>query len=1119
MRSIYSSTFKISIFFILTLFSITWSQEDSKKLPLKSDRNFQLKTSEATWIPLDVSPDGKQIAFAVLGDLYTLPIEGGKATRVTKGLAFDTHPRYSPDGKSIAFCSDRDGSDNVWVINFEKKDTTQITKESADIIASVEWTPDGDYLIIAKGSRINKLYMYHKDGGGGTQLISEPSSLNTKEPAFGADKNIIWFSQRYGSWNYNAQLPQYQLATYNRKTSKIETKTNQYGSAFCPTLSPDGKWLVYGTRYNDQTGLMKRNLITGEESWLAYPVQRDEQESIAPLGVYPPMSFTPDSKHLIAFYGGKINSIPVEGGDAKLIPFEIDETVDLGPEVKFNYPIKDDVEMVATQIRDAAISPDGKMLAFTSLNRLYVMEYPLGTPRRLTNANYTEAFPTWSADNSTIAYVTWDEKEGNIYKVGVAANSQPIKLTSTPGIFTDLKWDHKTNRLIFLKGFAQAYQDAIHPWALGTNEFLSWIPADGGEITNICAGGEYSHPHFTEEADRIFAFHYEKGLVSFRWDGTDEKELLQVTGITAFGWILPEDHHHAVDCLLMNTVEEPRAKPSKPSVIEMAPKGDKALVQINNDIYVVTVPYIGSKAINISVADVNSSAFPSWKLTFIGGEFPQWNSQGTQVHWSLGNAHFTYDLAESKLVTDSIEKATKEKEKLKDKDKKKKEEDKEKTDDKKYKAKEVRIKVTVKKDIPQGSLLLQHARIISMKGDEIIENGDILIQNARIIGIGPTGTLKPPADAKVMDMTGKTITPGFIDTHAHMWPNWGLHKSQVWPYAANLAYGVTTTRDPQTATTDVLTYSDMVETGQILGPRIYSTGPGIGFWGYKLESLEHTRNVLKQYSDYYNTKTIKMYLTGNRKHRQWIVQACKEQKLMPTTEGGLDFKLNLSQVLDGYPGHEHAFPIYPIYDDVKQLMVKVRTNYTPTLLVSYGGPWAENYFYATEDVQGNKKLNYFTPKDELDAKSRRRTSWFLKEEHIFSRHAEFVNDLVKAGGLVGVGSHGQLQGMGYHWELWAMQSGGISTHNALKTATILGATALGLEKDLGSLEVGKLADLVIMESNPLDNIRNTNTILYVMRNGRLYDANSLSEIYPEQKTAPVFYWQEKTPEFLPGIKK
>ena len=359
-------------------------------------------------------------------------------------------------------------------------------------------------------------------------------------------------------------------------------------------------------------------------------------------------------------------------------------------------------------------------------------------------------------------------------------------------------------------------------------------------------------------------------------------------------------------------------------------------------------------------------------------------------------------------------------------------------------------------------------------------------------------------------MAGKTILPGFVDTHAHMWPDWGIHRAQPWIYLANLAYGVTTTRDPQTATTDVLSYGDLVETGDILGPRIFSTGPGV-FWSDNISSLNDARDALKRYTDYYNTQTIKQYMVGDRKVRQWVIMASRELGLTPTLEAGLDYKKNLTEAIDGYAGSEHSYPIAPLFKDNIELIAKSGIVYTPTLLVLYGGPWAENYWFQRHDITRDAKLGRFTPRSELLRMGLRRPGWWHESQYSHSLIAAQANKIIQAGGRVGIGSHGQLQGLGYHWEMWTLASGGTRPMDVLRAATIHGADAIGHGRNLGSIESGKFADLVILDANPLENIRNTNTVRYVMKNGRMYDGNTLAEVYPRRRELARGWWTEPQP--------
>ena len=1061
-------------------------------LPLIPTRPVKFTTDEGTWMSLDVSPDGRTIVFDLLGDLYTVPMTGGTAKRITSGSGFDGQPRFSPDGKSIVFVSDRSGSENLYTVDPEGQRVRPLTTGRNQAYVSPDYTPDGQYIVV---SRANDLWLYHKDGGSGLRLTGQtqpgqqqqggPGGGNQPNNFMGAsvtpDGRYIYASARTGPAGYNQMLGTTQVVMYDRQTGRLERRTLNLGTGFRPAVSPDGKWLAYGSRRMAVTGLKLRELASGDERWLATDIQRDDIESRGSRDLLPGYSWTPDSKALVLAHHGKIWRVDATTGQQTPVPFTAEVDQMIAELVRFDYPVND-TTLTVRQIRGARPSANGKRLVFSALDRLWITDLPAGTPKRLTNSDLGEHSPVWSPDGRYIAYVSWTEEGGDIWRIP-AAGGRPEKLTRQSAFYDEIAYSPNGSRIVAVRAPREqraVVNDEINPKLIITD--LVWIPAGGGEAALIAPLTNAERPHFSNDTTRVWVYDDEDGLVSMRWDGTDRKAHLVVTGY-------------------QNPGGGPNARPRRATELQVSPDGSRVLAHVDNKLYVVPLPMTGGIAPTVSVNQPNG-AVPFRRLSRIGGSFLGWNADSKGVFYSMGRSFFQYDVARAdSLAADSAAKAPPRPQRP----------------DSAPNAQNVArgkpvyepartdIAITVPKDRPSGTVVLRGARIITMKGDEVIERGDVVVTNNRITAVGPEGSVTVPQGARTIDVSGKTIMPGLVDVHAHMWPRWGVHSPQPYMYTVNLAYGVTTTRDPQTSQPDVVSYGDAVDVGQMIGPRVLATGPGI-FAYDNVSSAEDAKEVMKRYSEFYQTQTIKQYMAGDRRQRQWIAMAAKEQQITPTLEGGLDFKKNMTEAMDGYAGIEHSLPIAPLYKDAVELFAKSGTTYTPTLLVQYGGPWAENWWYERHDILSDPKLTHFTPFSELERRGLRRPQWFRENEYSFKLLAEQAKKIVEAGGRVGVGSHGQLQGLGYHWELWTIASGGMKPMDALRVATIYGAESIGLGKELGSLEAGKLADLIVLDANPLDDIKNTNTIRYVVKNGRVYEGSTLNEVWPRQRPMPKQWW-------------
>lgn len=1047
------------------------NEEWDVKKPTLPYQETTITTDEGTWMSVDVSPDGSLLVFDLLGDIYTLPISGGKAKVIRAGHAFEVQPRFSPDGKQISFTSDAGGGDNIWVMNVDGSEAKQVTKEDFRLLNNAVWSADGNYLYARKhftsqrSAGAGEIWMYHKSGGTGIQLVEKKNDQqDIGEPWASSDGKYIYYSEDmypggYFQYNKDPNSQIYAIKRYDLEKGETERVTGGAGGAIRPVTSHKGDKLAFVRRVREKTVLYLHDLKTGAE-WPIYDdLTKDQQEAWAIFGPFTGFNWTPDDQHIVFWSKGKIRKINVSTLEASVIPFEATATHKIVDALKFKNDAAPD-QFTAKAIRQAVTSPDGKTLVFNAAGYLWKKVLPNGTPSRLTSGLDLEFEPAYSRDGKYLTYVTWnDDKMGAIYRLEMTSSkSKPVKLTTEKAIYREPAFHpNDINKIVYRKERGNGHQGYVHTKEPGLYLLkVSTSKRTPTTVTKIIDEGAF--PTFNQAGDRIY---YQTGGYLF---GSLEKTLKSVK---------------------LNGTEEREIVKSKYGQ-RIIPSPDEKWVAFSNlyKVYIAAMPLAGKtitldgKSTNVPVAQVAKDA----------GINIQWSNDSKKLNWTLGDEYFSNAINDRFLFVEGAPDSIPSMDSV-----------------------GIKINLRLPSDKPNGKIAFTNARIITMNGDQVIEKGTVVVESNKIIAVG--SEVEVPSDARVIDVAGQTIMPGLVDVHAHLGAfRYGLSPQQHWQYHTNLAYGVTTTHDPSSNTEMVFSQSEMVKSGAMVGPRIFSTGVILygadGDFKALVNSLDDARSAITR-TKAFGAFSVKSYNQPRRDQRQQVIQAAHEQQVEVVPEGGSNFFHNLTMILDGHTGVEHNLPVGELHNDVIQLWKASKTGYTPTLLVNYGAMSGEYYWYQTTNVWEDKKLLTFTPRSIIDSRSRHRTMIPMKEYengHILT--SQSCKKLTDVGVKVNLGAHGQLQGLGAHWELWELAQGGMTNLEALRAATLNGANYIGMDDQIGSIEVGKLADLIVLDKNPLENIQNSNSLVYTMINGRLYDSNTMNEIGNYNKPRGKFYWEQ-----------
>ena len=1012
-------------------------------------RTISFDTNQFTQSSISVSPDGKTLLFDVLGNLYTVPILGGHATQITHGSAWNMQPKYAPDGEKISYISDRGGVFELWISSIDDTGATEYPNiYDQQARRYIDWTPDGR--LMASIDRQNgswELRAWTSPSASET-FVDAGKALPLAFAAISSDSKYAYFG---GNGLFRKDLHTGEI----RSLDSRRTEKDAYFTKL--RISEDGNVLTYFKRTAARTAkasektctLHMLDIRTGSETILG-----DSRRSCLTVGRLdydiPDYALLRDGSAVIINDKGKIARFDLRSARRAELPVTVSisrtsvQPIASRPNAALSPQIRGRV------IRWPSLSKDSSKVAFTAFSRLYVMNRGTAETTRLTTGTVAENAPVISPDGKWVAYTTWSDSDMGHLMISPIGGGNPRKLTVEAGRYTNPVWSSDGRKLAYISDSNTATYNESAKY----DQREIWL-----HVVSLEAHGS------PRGISRIMPLHwqYRRFYPSPTFLEGDSRLVFATTQQT-------DDDSHYPEIVIKSVGldgRDPRIHYQIPNVDEVvaSPDGSSLAAVTRGKLYVLPASLSGSNVVARAIEFREDFQVPGVEPVYV-----KWTDENDLI-WAEGTELITYNLS------------TKVRNKIAD------------------------IKVELPRAKPTGCIALKNARLLTMRAGGAIEEGTIEICGDRIVSIGPTDSLNLREDVRIIDARGKTIIPGLVDTHAHM----GYGNAEVWPrneetYLSYLAYGITSVYDPQSSLLDQFGRGEMVDIGEGVGPRIYASGPGImgeneGDQTYfhmrpAIRTMAQAREVVLARSRY-GAGPLKSYDDGSRARRRMLAKAAREHGISVTSHPST-FENALASIGDGI-SVEHSLSIgrnISINDDVLEYIAASGVSYT---IESIGA----GKYPVDKDDPKLKRL--------LSTEALEKVFGDAPEYYPFLRkpEAQSIARLDELGGLATIGAHGSfVPGLATHHDLWALVDlGGMKPYAALKVATLNGAMKLGMGTESGTLEPGKLADLIVLNSDPRERIQNSIDIQYVMRGGLMYDGRDMTEVWPNYRPLPPWRWQ------------